>query len=503
MDRGKERGVVSPSLEGAVHSTLSRKDFLKVAGTGAAGAALLGTSALSSSCSSQLSRETNVILIIIDTLRKDHVGAYGNPWIKTPNLDALASESLRFTRAYPESLPTICARRAIHTGMRTWPFRNWHRYRGVDVGLWGWQPIPKYQMTLAEILKGNGYETLFVTDNLQQYDASMNFQRGFDAFHFIRGQTTDPYRPTWTYPPERVRQTLVSNDHLGVGGELYFRQYFANTAYRKTEEDWFAPQVFTRASEFLEAGKEGQPFFLVVDGYDPHPPWDPPEEYISLYDDGYDGPEPFTPGEGNIDRFTERQLERMDTLYSGEITMADRWLGKFLDKMDELKLFENTLLVVISDHGIAHGEHGIVGKPPYALWPEVTDILFFIRHPGGAKAGETSDHYASTHDVAPSILGFLGIEPPEPMDGQDLSVLLKGRAPEPRPHFTLGYHNFVWAQDDQYVMFSRYDGTRPKLYNVREDPGMRNDIAGKHPTVVSSMFDDYVLKDAGGPLPSY
>jgi arylsulfatase A-like enzyme len=486
-----------------VHSTLTRKDFLKVAGTGAAGAALLGTSALSSGCNSRPGGETNVVLIIIDTLRKDHVGAYGNNWIKTPNLDALAKESLRFTRAYPESLPTICARRAIHTGMRTWPFRNWHRYEGVDVVLWGWQPIPENQRTLAEILKENGYETLFVTDNLQQYDAAMNFQRGFDAFDFIRGQTTDRYRPVWTHPPEKVRQTLVSGDPLGVGGELYFRQYFANTAHRMTEEDWFAPQVFTRASEFLEAAKKGQPFFLVVDGYDPHPPWDPPEEYISLYDDGYDGPEPYTPAEGNSDRFTERQLERINTLYSAEITMADRWLGKFLDKIDELSLLENTLLVVISDHGIAHGEHGIVGKPPYALWPEVTDILFFIRHPGGAKAGETSDHYASTHDVAPSILGFLGIEPPEPMDGQDLSVLLEGRAPEPRPHFTLGYHNFVWAQDNQYVMFSRNDGMGAKLYDVQEDPRMRNDIAGKHPTLVRSMFNDYVLKDAGGPLPSY
>jgi arylsulfatase A-like enzyme len=486
-----------------VHSTLTRRDFLKVAGTGAAGAALLGTSALSSSCGSQLGGETNVVLIILDTLRKDHVGAYGNSWIKTPNLDALARESLRFTRAYPESLPTICARRAIHTGMRTWPFRDWHRYKGVGVNLWGWQPIPEDQTTLAEILKANGYETLLVTDNLQQYDASMNFQRGFDAFDYIRGQTTDPYRPLWTYPPENVRRTLVRYDSLGPGSLPYFFQYFANTAYRKSEEDWFAPQVFTRASEFLEATKEGQPFFLVVDGYDPHPPWDPPEKYVALYDDGYDGLEPYTPAEGHIDRFTERQLERMRNLYSAETTMADRWLGKFLDKMDELGLFENTLLVFISDHGFAHGEHGIVGKPPSALWPEVTDIAFFIRHPGGAKAGEMSDHYASTHDVAPSILGFLGIEPPAPMDGQDLSVLLEDGEPDPRPHFTLGYHSFVRAQDDRYAMFSRYDGSAAKLYDLREDPEMRKDIAGERPAVVRSMFDDYVLKDAGGPLPHY
>ena len=488
-----------------MQSTLTRKDFLKVAGTGAAGAALLGTSALSSSCAPQLGRktETNVILVILDTLRKDHVGAYGNPWIKTPNLDSLSKESLRFTRAYPESLPTICARRAIHTGMRTWPFRDWHRYKGVNVGLWGWQPIPEGQRTLAEILKENGYATLFVTDNLQQYDASMNFQRGFDAFEFIRGQTTDPYRPLWTCPQEKVRQTLVRDESFGPGSMLYFCQYFANTAYRQREEDWFAPQVFTGASRILEAAREGQPFFLVVDGYDPHPPWDPPGEYVSLYDDGYDGLEPYTPAEGNSARFTDRQLQRMGALYSGEITLADRWLGNFLDKIGELELFDNTLLVVISDHGIARGEHGIVGKPPYALWPEVTDIVFFIRHPEGARAGETSDHYASTHDVAPSVLGFLGIEPPGPMEGQDLSVLFEGKTPEPRRHFTLGYHNHLWTRDDHHVMFSLYDGSAAKLYDVREDPEMKNDIAGKRPGLVRSMFENYVLKDAGGPLPHY
>jgi hypothetical protein len=76
-------------------------------------------------------RAANVVLIIMDSLRKDHVGAYGNDKIKTPNFDALAKESLRFTRAYPESAPTICTRRAIHTGLRTWPFEDWRDVTGA------------------------------------------------------------------------------------------------------------------------------------------------------------------------------------------------------------------------------------------------------------------------------------------------------------------------------------------------------------------------------------
>jgi hypothetical protein len=101
-----------------VKKTLTRRHFLKVAGAGMAGAVLIGGAGCAGT------PEMNVVLIIIDSLRKDHVGAYGNSWIKTPSLDAFARESLRFTRAYPESLPTICARRAIHTGFRTFPYKD-------------------------------------------------------------------------------------------------------------------------------------------------------------------------------------------------------------------------------------------------------------------------------------------------------------------------------------------------------------------------------------------
>jgi arylsulfatase A-like enzyme len=481
---------------------------LRIAGTGTAGLSLLG----SASCRLNErfphlpdnpptgGQATNVVVVILDSLRKDHIGVYGNSWIKTPNLDALAKESLRFSQAYPESAPTICARRAIHTGMRTWPFRNWHWYKGVTIGRYGWQPIPEKQTTIAEILQKKGYETLLVSDTQHQFQPSMNFQRGFDAFEFIRGQTTDRYRPLWTVPPEKQRTTLKApaGEYRGMS------QYFANTAGRNREEDWFAPRVFARASTFLEIASAGdRPFFLVVDNYDPHEPWDPPEEYVSLYDETYTGREPYWPVEGSSIHLTERELRRVRTLYAGEVTMVDRWFGKFLDKMDDLGLLENTLLVVLADHGVSHGEHHIVGKPFWALWPQITDIPFFIRHPEGKGAGRTSDYYASTHDVAPTILSFLGIEPWDPMEGQDLSVLLEGGQPKPRPHFTLGYHSFVWARDERYVMFSRNDGARAKLFDIREDPLMRYDLAGTYSEVVRHMFEEYVLKDARGPLPTY
>jgi arylsulfatase A-like enzyme len=491
--------------------TLTRREFLALTGAGALGASLLGTGCnitkrLPNLPGRPLTGDINVVLVIIDSLRKDHIGAYGNEWIETPNMDALANDSLRFTRAYPESIPTICARRAIHTGLRAWPFRDWKPPKGEDILLQGWQPIPEGQTTLAEILKANGYTTMFETDTMHQFKASYNFQLGFDVFDFIRGQTTDNFQPHWTFPREKVRNALLKGNVAAMGAQM--RQYWANVAgslapERKTEEDWFSPRVFTGAMELLEVASEGPPFFLTVDSYDPHEPWDTPEEYVSIYDDSYDGLEPYSVIYGSSDYLTDRELERMRALYAAEVTMVDRWLGNFLDKMDELNLFENTLVILLADHGVAHAEHGITGKPSYALWPEVTDIPFLIRHPQGAGAGETSDYYASTHDVAPTVLGFLGIEPPEPMDGQDLSVLLDGGEPAERAHFSLGYNDHAWARDEDYVMFAKNDGSNALLYDLRTDPDMYKDIADSHQDVLNRMWNDYVLADAGGPLPTY
>ena len=108
--------------------------------------------------------------------------------------------------------------------------------------------------------------------------------------------------------------------------------------------------------------------------------------------------------------------------------MTDAWLGRFLDRIEELGRTENTLLVLLSDHGACLGEHDATGKPYWALYPELTDTVLMMRHPRGKGAGKRSDYYASTHDVAPTILSMLGIEKPEQMDGADLSHLREWRA---------------------------------------------------------------------------
>lgn len=513
-------------MSGDRRRKLSRRDFLLLSGAGvmgATGASLLGAkgyeklagrnpnsldspiSSLAGSLGVSGGSGQNVVIVILDSLRKDFVGAYGNEWIQTPNMDALAAESLRFTRAVPEAMPTIPARRSIHTGMRSFPFRGYAPPKGENVLLRGWQPIPEEQWTISEILQSNGYGTMLISDAAHEFKPSYNFQRGFGVFDFIRGQEKDLFQPMWLCPEEKIQNTLMTGDRANVEGKM--RQYFANTSYRESEEDYFAPQVFSKAANWLDGIKNtGNPFFMVIDSFDPHEPWDPPEEYVALYDEGYEGKEPYVPVYGDGGYLEERELERMKALYAAEVTMVDKWFGNFMDKLTELGLMDDTLVLLASDHGVAFNEHGTIGKPPYALWPEVTDVPFIIRHPEGKKAGEESDYRASTHDIAPTILGFLGIGSPYEMDGEDLMPAFgdgNESALADRPHLTGGLHDYVFARDDDYALICRSDGGGAKLYDLREDPGQQNDIAGQSREVSSRMYDEYIIADAGGEMPSY
>jgi arylsulfatase A-like enzyme len=500
---------LSQDSAGSSGRGVTRRDFLKAAGAGGAGLALVGSSvAAANGSSSYMPRggsRMNVVVVMLDSLRKDHVGAYGNERVKTPNLDALAKDSMRFTQAYPESIPTICARRAIYTGTRTWPFRNWVPQKGETFFPAGWQRIPEDQVSVTETLSDNEYTTALISDTEHLFKASMNFQRGFDVFDYIRGQERDHWRSPLAIPDSEVDRYTVKGNNQSMRDKV--RQYRANVAGRKGERDYFSPMVFSRSMNYLDlvTSNGGEPFFLVVDSFDPHEPWDPPPSYVDQYGGGYSGGEPIVPNYGPSDWISGRELERMKALYSAEVTMADKWFGDFVNKMEDLGLMENTLLFVLSDHGIALGEHGYTGKPFTALWPELTDIVYYVRHPEGKGAGQTSDFYASTHDIAPTILANMNIDQPQQMTGQDLTPILEGSGPkEERSHFTPGYDEYSWARDDDYALIIRNDGTEARLYDLREDPNMDNDISSGNQETVRKMYNDYIVADAGGePPPIY
>ncbi len=494
--------------------TSSRRDFLRVSGAAVgmgvlpAAAETVGPAIVQTPGGPD---RPNIVVVVIDTLRRDHVRSYGAAGMHTPNLDALAAESVMFTRATPEAMPTVPARRTIHTGRRTFPFRDWQRRSGNETGVWGWQHIPDDQPTLSETLRAAGYYTMLVSDTPHQFKASMNFTRGFNVVQWLRGQEGDDFQPYWVAPDrdlDRFMYRTAGGAELDSKAENFpmrreLRQYLANIHDRQSEEDFFPARVFRTAARLLENMPREQPFFLLVDSFDPHEPWDPPGAYVSLYDDApWTEPEPVTPRYGSSDYLTERQIARMRTLYAGEVTLTDRWLGHFLDRLVDLRLADDTAIILTSDHGHALGEHGAVGKPAFALWSEMTDTPFLLRAPGGRGGGGRNDFFASTHDVAPTALALASAAPEAPMDGVSLLPALAGGTMPVRPVMTTGLNDFVCVLDGRWRLICRNDGTDALLYDTVADPDQLTDLSGREPETVRRLFAA-LLDDVGGPLPHY
>ena len=445
---------------------------------------------------------TSAIIIVMDSLRADHIGAYGNDWIETPSLDALAGESIVFTRAFPEVLTTIPMRRTLHTGLRTWPVRHWVPDRGDVVPTWGWQRIPEDQTTLAETLLLENYQTGFITDTFHHFRPSKNFHRGFQQFVWVRGQEIDPWRSTLTVDPEDVNELVAPGL---TETEAYFQtfmiaQHLANQASREREEDYQAPRVFREAMDWLEENKKAQRFFLLVDSFDPHEPWDPPQKYVDLYaDPEYDGHPMVRTRYGPSDNLTEAQLQHMRARYAAEVTMVDQWLGRFLDRARELGMLEDTLLVVTSDHGHQLGEHGVTGKVARGLWYELVDVPLIIRRPDGIDAGKRVESFAQHHDIVPTVLAALGVAPRATLEGVNLFELAADRI-RPREHVSCGYNDYSWCRDGRHVYITRNDGTDAQIFDMEADPLQKQNLAADELGIVETLRQK-LLADAGGPLP--
>jgi arylsulfatase A-like enzyme len=196
-------------------------------------------------------------------------------------------------------------------------------------------------------------------------------------------------------------------------------------------------------------------------------------------------------------------LRRMRQLYAAEVTMVDVWLGRFLDRLENLGLAENTLLLLVSDHGVLLGERGWVGKRYSEMHEELTHVPMAMRHPAGKAKGRTSNYFASTHDVGPTVLSALGVDEPKGMNGADLSPLFDGQRPRrERSYRTAAYNTYLSAADDRWLLIAGNHREELRLYDRKRDPHERHNIAHRHPKQVRRLWN-LILHDAGGHLPHF
>ena len=446
----------------------------------------------------------NLILVVFDSWRKDCAGVYGSPpWgkVHTPNFDCFADESLVMTRALPETLPTLPARRAIYTGRRVYPFHNGDfRLKGDFVGAPGWGPIPEDQPTLAELLSASRYRTALIADVYHMFKPSKNYWRGFHQATFLRGQELDNARSGPRLTQEEVDCWLPRElqDKRFVS---FIQRCITNMRDRTYEEDYFAPRVLKEAALWLEQNQDAERFFLTVESFDPHEPWLVPDYYRRMYleEEGRENVLSFYRDVSDLD---PKLLARTRANYSGEVTMCDRWFGLFMDTVKTLGLLNNTMIILTSDHGHSIGDRGYMGKRGYPSSPEVVDIPLMIRFPGAEYAGTTSDQFVQHHDIAAVILEAAGVEAPAEMEGISfLERAVSGRTGK-RDHVTVGWGSAVTVIDERWWLNCKVDGTGVLLHDLKEAEPFAKNVARENVETVNRLFA-LAKADAVGGFPDW
>jgi arylsulfatase A-like enzyme len=431
----------------------------------------------------------NVIWIVSDTFRKDHLGCYGNKTIKTPSLDEFAAKSVRFERHYAANFPTMPARADFYTGRFTGSFMRW-------------EPMPRGQTTISKVLFEAGFHTAAVVDTPFYIRDNMNYDHRFRTF-------------------------------IEVPGQEYWMQGLGDDIRRswRFESDRFAPRTFTKAMQWLENHYK-ENFFLYIDAWDPHEPWDAPNYYTELYWPDYDGEivEPVYAHWQDVPGFTENKVKKAHATYCGEISMVDTWVGYFLRQVENMGLMDKTAIIFTTDHGFYFGEHnGLFGKLTRAVpsvapyWVEAGTVLLsagWTRSPLFEEAiacplliyvpGIQTSLYkglTSAIDLMPTVLDILGQEIPVVVEGHSLLPAMKDTSVKGR-EFVISTHPFsnpgqiIRSVDGQERQTEGSDTTittgewsllyypepgQSWLYHLPSDPKQEKNIIYEHPEIAKEL----------------
>ena len=413
----------------------------------------------------------NAIVILLDSLNRHMLGSYGGLEFATPNLDRLASRSVRFTKHYAASLPCMPARHDILCG--AWDFL-WRPWGSVEL----WEDAITYPLRRA------GVVSQLISDHPHLFETGgENYHVDFTAWDYQRGHEGDAWKtradPSWAGTP--------------MFGPKRHMPYDNSRGYFRGEADFPGPRTMQAAANWLadNTGAHDR-FFLFVDEFDPHEPFDTPDDYIKRYDPDWDGPPLIWPpyGAGIVGRglMSAREGRQIRARYGAKLTMIDHWLGRVLDRIDENNLWEDTLVVLCTDHGHYLGEKDIWGKPGVPLYETISHIPLMIAAPGVAPG--TNDALTTSVDLFATLAELFGIESKvrQRTHGSSLLPLLSGRSSLVRDWILAG----VWGREVHYI-----DG---KLKYARA-PRDKNRPLGAWSNRWSTMPTHFLSREQEMPLP--
>ncbi len=373
----------------------------------------------------------NVLFIAVDDMNND-LGCYGNTQVRAPNIDRLAKMGVRFDRAYCQFPLCSPSRSSLLTGLRPSTTRVFNLKYHFRTGL------PNV-VTLPQMFMNNGYYTARVGKIYHYGNPDDIGTSGLD----------DP--PSWNHfvNPAGRDKTVLENDIInytpkrGLGSAMCF----LSDKMGKDEEHTDG-KVAIEGVKLIEANKD-KPFFLAIGFYKPHTPYVAPKKYFDLYPmeqiqlpkepAGYlkDVPRPALASTAPLPYFgiTNDQARECKQAYYAAISFVDAQIGKLLDAMDRLKLWDNTIVVFWSDHGYHLGEHGLWMK--LSLFEESARVPLIIIAPGAAGNGKACARTVEFVDLYPTLADLAGLTPPKNLEGASLKPLLDDPAkPWERPAYT-------------------------------------------------------------------
>lgn len=368
------------------------------------------------------------IFVLFDSLNRHSLGAYGGTAVATPNFDRFALRAMTFDHHYVGSLPCMPARRDMHTGRLNFTHRPWG-------------PLEPFDNSYASLLSEAGVYTHMVTDHQHYFEnGGWGYANSFDSWDFVRGQENDPLRgvarpPMKTlgqqfdprhYPLDKVTDGQ-SVTRRNVSADVWKRSRHAiNTMFMEDERDYPTPKCFAKAFEFLELNKDADDWFLQLECFDPHEPFAAPARFREMYPTGYTGKILDWPQYEKVTNSPE-EIAEIRACYAALVTMCDEYFGRLLDWMDETGAWENTALVLTTDHGYLLGEHEWWAKNKMPYYEEISHIPMMAWHPElGPRSGTRCTGLSQTTDLMPTMLDIHGIDVPEDVTAHSLLPALRG-----------------------------------------------------------------------------
>ena len=371
------------------------------------------------------------IMVMFDSLNRHMLSCYGCDWTKTPNFKRLAERTVTFDNCYVGSMPCMPARREIHTGRYNFLHRSWG-------------PMEPYDDSMPELLKNHGVYTHLVSDHWHYWEeGGANYHTKYNSCEWARGQEGDGWK---SYLPD-----FPIPEHIDGKPGLWGRQDWVNRRYMQKQEDLPIAVTFENGLEFIHNNHGEDNWFLQLEAFDPHEPFYSLQEYKDLYPDGYEGPVFDWPSYHKI-RETPEQVQHCINEYASVLSMCDDYLGKVLDAMDAYDLWDDTMLIVNTDHGFLLSEHDWWGKVMMPYYNEIAHIPMFIWDPRVKKAGERRKALVQNIDICPTLLEYFGVEIPKDVMGKPLKDTVDRDEPV-REYALFGMHGcHVNITDGQYAV---------------------------------------------------